>query len=244
MLKLVEEEDGRLGAMIRVFQRQSMIDIDRILNARFPQGSVSFPDAVGHDGDSVVSTIVAQGSGAHAAPAAAGASEPRFQLVCRRVGTTVRGATKAKGCRPTSCHQKQAAAVASSSSSSAQTRAFELKDFNVEWFDETTVNVTYDKTGETKSVKVTSPAFRAAFQGVTQTTFEEFVQRVKVVIQSITDIETLEAAKLATRQQIHHELCANKKDYANFKLLAGVKGTFKFADAWKYLTQRSTAARQ
>ena len=47
MLKLVEEEDGRLGAMIRVFQRQSMIDIDRILNARFPQGSVSFPDAVG-----------------------------------------------------------------------------------------------------------------------------------------------------------------------------------------------------
>ena len=56
------------------------------------------------------------------------------------------------------------------------------------------------------------------------------------MIQSITDIETLEAAKLATRQQIHHELCANKKVY-NFKLLAGVKGTFKFADAWKYLTQ-------
>ena len=43
MLKLVEEEDGGLAPDTR-FQRQSMIDIDRILNARFPQGSVSFPD--------------------------------------------------------------------------------------------------------------------------------------------------------------------------------------------------------
>ena len=207
----------------------------------FRKGRSAFP-TVGHDGDSVVSTIVAQGSGAHAAPAAVG-KRPSPASSSSAAGSAQPSAVQPKRKLPPPqppATKKQAAAVASSSSSSAQTRAFELKDFNVEWFDETTVNVTYDKTGETKSVKVTSPAFRAAFQGVTQTSFEEFVQRVKLVIQSITDIETLEAAKLATRQQIHHELCANKNMHS---AVEGVKGTFKFADAWKY-HQRSTAARQ
>lgn len=281
ILKLVEEEDGRLGAMWEVFRRQSVIDIDRILNARFPEGLISFADGVDKDDDSVVSTVVSTVvAAAHAAPAAAqppvptptsaskqpvqpvpkrstssstqpapvpkraaSSSTQPAQPVPSRSGGPSRSTQPAQPVRPAqpspapkrklapqeAPSKKRASSAASSSSTGA--RSFKSADFDIALMH--FVSVTYENV--TKPVKITSPAFEEVTQPDEEMSFDDFVNRIKLVIESITDGEILAKARIATRQQIDTELCANKTHYKDFLKLTGHKGAFKFADAWKYL---------